>query len=245
MLSALQASLRFLPNVVIGTLVSFGTDAVLHRWDAYRYVTIMLLISCVAPLLMALMDPAWSYWYMAFWGMLLLPFAGDGGFKLFQSDSKMCGADRTISSIHRWCLDHHGQLLGLGPISSRIDSQYCLPVRKFCRLGGDGCHLNQCIGCLIPFWRQTYTRVTGGLSCCILDTSRSRSAILLCRSDRAAWDRQDRAQERVINFSDKVMGLRVGTCQNRGTLMMILYGSWVGIGKIVVVSGSASYRSHS
>lgn len=83
LLSALQASLRFLPNVVIGTLISFGTDAVLHKWDAYRYVTTMLLISCVAPLLMALMDPTWSYWYMAFWGMLLLPFAGDGEFTLF------------------------------------------------------------------------------------------------------------------------------------------------------------------
>ena len=70
LLSALQASLRFLPNVVIGIMISFGTDAVLHKWDAYRYVTTMLLISCVAPLLMALMDPEWSYWYMAFWGML-------------------------------------------------------------------------------------------------------------------------------------------------------------------------------
>ena len=78
LLSAMQASLRFLPSIVVGVMISFGTDAVLHRWDAYHYVTVMCSISCVAPLLMALMKPTWSYWYMSFWSMLLLPFAGDG-----------------------------------------------------------------------------------------------------------------------------------------------------------------------
>ena len=74
-------------------MISFGTDAVLHKWDAYRYVTTMLLISCIAPLLMALMDPEWSYWYMAFWGMLLLPFAGDGEFTLLSSDRELRSAN--------------------------------------------------------------------------------------------------------------------------------------------------------
>jgi hypothetical protein len=78
LLSAMQASLRFLPSIVVGVMISFGTDAVLHRWDAYHYVTVMCSISCIAPLLMALMKPTWSYWYMSFWSMLLLPFAGDG-----------------------------------------------------------------------------------------------------------------------------------------------------------------------
>ncbi|KAG9953911.1 integral membrane protein, partial [Aureobasidium melanogenum] len=76
-LSALQASLRYLPNVVVGTLISFGTDAVLHKWSTYRYLMIMSIISAIAPLLMSLMNPHWPYWYMAFWAMAFLPFAND------------------------------------------------------------------------------------------------------------------------------------------------------------------------
>jgi len=35
------------------------------------------LISCSAPLIMALIDPAWPYWYAAFWAVLLSPISAD------------------------------------------------------------------------------------------------------------------------------------------------------------------------
>ena len=77
-LSALQASLRFLPNVIVGTCISFGTDATLHKWSTYVYVNIMGGVFAISPIFMALMKPQWPYWYMAFWGMFMLPFAYDG-----------------------------------------------------------------------------------------------------------------------------------------------------------------------
>ncbi|WPH00642.1 general substrate transporter, protein [Acrodontium crateriforme] len=77
LLSALQSSIRFLPNIIIGTLISIGTEAVLHKWNTYYYVLAMSGIATVAPLLMGLMKIEWSYWYMAFWAMSLLPFAND------------------------------------------------------------------------------------------------------------------------------------------------------------------------
>lgn len=77
-LSALQASLRFLPEIIIGAVNSFGTDALLHKVSTYRFVMTLSIGSVIAPLLMALMRPEWSYWYMEFWAMILLPIAADG-----------------------------------------------------------------------------------------------------------------------------------------------------------------------
>ncbi|KAK6001680.1 hypothetical protein QM012_002170 [Aureobasidium pullulans] len=108
-LSALQASLRYLPNVIVGTLISFGTDAVLHKWSTYRYLMVMSIISAVAPLLMSLMNPSWPYWYMAFWAMAFLPFANDVLFIVAAlvitdsfSDSKQALAGSILNTVYQF-----------------------------------------------------------------------------------------------------------------------------------------------
>ncbi|KAJ8603665.1 hypothetical protein MRB53_042100 [Persea americana] len=72
-ITALQAAIRFLPDIIVYTATSFGADAVLHRWSTYSFVLATSAISAISPLFMSLMRPEWSYWYMEFWAMVFLP----------------------------------------------------------------------------------------------------------------------------------------------------------------------------
>ncbi|KAL8721628.1 MAG: hypothetical protein Q9225_001717 [Loekoesia sp. 1 TL-2023] len=76
-LSSLQTALRFLPNVVSGAAFNICTGFYAHKFQAGYLVSITTLLSSLAPLLMALTNPTWSYWYTAFWAMLILPVSAD------------------------------------------------------------------------------------------------------------------------------------------------------------------------
>ncbi|KAJ5333014.1 uncharacterized protein N7506_006797 [Penicillium brevicompactum] len=76
-LSAFQAALRFLPNVIIGILLNVGTGLLVHRLHADHLVLVSTFLSAGSPLLMAVIDPSWSWWYCAFWAVLLGPLSAD------------------------------------------------------------------------------------------------------------------------------------------------------------------------
>ncbi|RAH75713.1 aminotriazole resistance protein [Aspergillus aculeatinus CBS 121060] len=76
-LSGFQSALRFLPNVVIGVLLNLGTGLLVHRVHANHLVLVSSLLSAGSPLLMAIIDPQWSWWYCAFWAVLLSPLSAD------------------------------------------------------------------------------------------------------------------------------------------------------------------------
>lgn len=75
--TALGASLRLLPNLLMGTLINLATGFVVHRVAATYAVLISSGLCAGAPLLMALVNPDWPYWYAAFFAQLLVPFSGD------------------------------------------------------------------------------------------------------------------------------------------------------------------------
>ncbi|KAL8377832.1 hypothetical protein RB595_008492 [Gaeumannomyces hyphopodioides] len=75
--SSLTASLFLLPNVVVGTALSLMTGVFVHRLSA-RWLTGGSSLLCAAsPLLMALVEPAWSYWHGQFWAQVLVPVSAD------------------------------------------------------------------------------------------------------------------------------------------------------------------------
>ncbi|BDD58358.1 hypothetical protein MAP00_003641 [Monascus purpureus] len=76
-LSGFQSALRFLPNVIIGVLLNLGTGLLVHRVHANHLVLVSSLLSAGSPLLMAIIDPQWSWWYCAFWAVLLSPLSAD------------------------------------------------------------------------------------------------------------------------------------------------------------------------
>jgi MFS family permease len=75
--SALDASLRLLPNLLFGIVINLVTGFVVHRVPATYAVLISSGLCAGAPLIMALIDPAWPYWYAAFFAQLLAPMSGD------------------------------------------------------------------------------------------------------------------------------------------------------------------------
>lgn len=77
-LSPLQTSLRFLPSVVTGAILNVSTGLFAHKVRADYLVIASTLLSGAAPLLMALINPTWPYWYSAFWAMLVSPLSCDG-----------------------------------------------------------------------------------------------------------------------------------------------------------------------
>ncbi|KAI4240100.1 MAG: hypothetical protein L6R40_005339 [Gallowayella cf. fulva] len=76
-LSALQASLRFVPGLVVGFCLNVATGLLVHKVPAHYLVIITTFICAGSPLLMALINPKWSYWYAAFWSMVLYPVSAD------------------------------------------------------------------------------------------------------------------------------------------------------------------------
>ena len=76
-LSALQASLRILPSLLVGTLLNLSTGLLIDRLPVFAVVLVALILNAGAPLLMAVISPQWPYWYDAFFAQLLAPISAD------------------------------------------------------------------------------------------------------------------------------------------------------------------------
>ncbi|KAE8444102.1 hypothetical protein EG329_000884 [Mollisiaceae sp. DMI_Dod_QoI] len=75
--SALGASMRILPSLLVAFFVQLTTGLIVHRTTPYLLVLTCLCLSTGAPLLMAFISPHWPYWYAAFPAQLLAPVACD------------------------------------------------------------------------------------------------------------------------------------------------------------------------
>jgi MFS family permease len=75
--STLFTSLRLLPNLLVGTVINLTVGLFVEKLPARWLVVVSSGLCAGAPLLMALVDPKWSYWYMEFWAQMLAPLSGD------------------------------------------------------------------------------------------------------------------------------------------------------------------------
>ena len=66
MLSATQASIRFLPAPAVGVLMNILMGLIIHRVRANWAILIATAISCISPILTAVMRPQDSYWEYVF-----------------------------------------------------------------------------------------------------------------------------------------------------------------------------------
>ncbi|KAF2132451.1 MFS general substrate transporter [Dothidotthia symphoricarpi CBS 119687] len=75
--SALGASLRILPALVMAVLTNISMGYFVNRLPVMWVVLISSALSAISPLLMAVVDPEWPYWYMAFIAQILQPLSPD------------------------------------------------------------------------------------------------------------------------------------------------------------------------
>ncbi|OJZ85210.1 hypothetical protein ASPFODRAFT_61887 [Aspergillus luchuensis CBS 106.47] len=76
-LSVFSTSVRFIPVTVMGVLTSLVTGMILHRVRADSLINWATILSSLSPLLIAIINPAWTYWRSAFFAMCLNPIAAD------------------------------------------------------------------------------------------------------------------------------------------------------------------------
>ncbi|RKK30932.1 hypothetical protein BFJ66_g16083 [Fusarium oxysporum f. sp. cepae] len=76
-LSAVDAGIRILPSTVVGLGLNLMTGLIVHKIPAVWLVAASSLLSSGSPLLMAVINPSWSYWVGAFFAQILLPFSID------------------------------------------------------------------------------------------------------------------------------------------------------------------------
>ncbi|EPS36792.1 hypothetical protein H072_9687 [Dactylellina haptotyla CBS 200.50] len=76
-LSALQTSIRIIPSLIVGAIAQLCTGLLIHRTSAFTLVLTSLIISSAGPLLMALINVKWPYWYDAFFAQLVSPVSAD------------------------------------------------------------------------------------------------------------------------------------------------------------------------
>ncbi|KAL2883977.1 hypothetical protein SGCOL_000615 [Colletotrichum sp. CLE4] len=79
-ISALQSSLRFLPHVVMGTLVNIAAAWLVSRIKVQTLGTVSAVITAAAPILMATVSLDENYWFAPFWAMVLSPVNADALF---------------------------------------------------------------------------------------------------------------------------------------------------------------------
>ena len=75
--SALRASLQLLPSMILGATLNLTAALFVDRIPIIYITVISSMLCAVAPLLMALIDPAWPYWYAAFPAQILEPLSAD------------------------------------------------------------------------------------------------------------------------------------------------------------------------
>ncbi|KAL3469812.1 major facilitator superfamily domain-containing protein [Aspergillus californicus] len=76
-LSALGASIRILPSLIIGVLLNLAIGLFVHKIPAFWLVSVTSLLCAGSPLLMAVVQPTWPYWGNAFVAQLLQPISFD------------------------------------------------------------------------------------------------------------------------------------------------------------------------
>ncbi|KXH46338.1 major facilitator superfamily transporter [Colletotrichum simmondsii] len=79
-ISALQSSLRFLPHVVMGTLVNIAAAWLVSRIKVQTLGAVSAVITAAAPILMATVSLDGYYWFAPFWAMVLSPVNADALF---------------------------------------------------------------------------------------------------------------------------------------------------------------------
>ncbi|TVY38314.1 putative MFS-type transporter [Lachnellula subtilissima] len=107
-LSAIQTSLRFLPQAVIGLGISLLTGWLVKYVPAAILVLCSAIITAVCPILMTTIDPTWSYWRSSFFALICIPICADVLFtvanlliiSLFPDDHGLAGGVfNTVSNI--------------------------------------------------------------------------------------------------------------------------------------------------
>ena len=102
-MSPLTAALRFLPNVLLGLVTTLTIRFIVHRVLGSILAVVANLISAIAPLLMAIVNPDWLWWWCVFWAVLLSPICADGERPLLRKRTRDWRSVLTLTKTIQSC----------------------------------------------------------------------------------------------------------------------------------------------
>ncbi|KAF1361752.1 MFS general substrate transporter [Lizonia empirigonia] len=73
----LTTSIYLLPNLATGVVLQILVGTFVHKVPALYLVSISAIICSTSPLFMAVLNPSWNYFYLAFWARAFAPFSAD------------------------------------------------------------------------------------------------------------------------------------------------------------------------
>jgi hypothetical protein len=132
--------LRFIPNVLIGMILNLSTGLLVHRIRADYLILFTSFLCAGSPLLMAIIHPDWSWWYCAFWAVLLGPLSADGASPSLPPTGIPNLAD-FLSNLHGGKSNNHRCLQPDNTSSRRRCLQHRGSIRKFSWHHDHGHHL--------------------------------------------------------------------------------------------------------
>lgn len=73
----MTTSLYLLPNLLVGVCINLCVGIFVDRIPTRWLVVVSSFLCSLAPFIMALVNPSWSYWYLEFWAQIFAPMSGD------------------------------------------------------------------------------------------------------------------------------------------------------------------------
>jgi len=140
LLSPKQASIRFLPNVIIGVILNATTGLFVQHARVDYLLTIASIFATLSPILLALTEPIWPYWYAEFWSMLLVPVSVDG--RSFKTRTCFSQLTQMRSNVYHRTPYYCGCLPTEDSCPCGSNLQHCISIWIYRR---HGCHG----GCII------------------------------------------------------------------------------------------------
>lgn len=73
-----EASFQLLPNVITGFIINPATGLFVQHFTCYKLLAWVSIVATISPIVMALIDPGWSFWVASCWAVAIAPTSIDG-----------------------------------------------------------------------------------------------------------------------------------------------------------------------
>ncbi|KZM26185.1 uncharacterized protein EKO05_0000435 [Ascochyta rabiei] len=165
----LTTSLYLLPNLATGVLLNVLVGTFVHKIPALYLVSISAVICSISPLLMAVMDPSWNYFYLAFWAQVCAPFSADVLFTvgLIIVSDNFLERDQALAGAVFNMVAQFGMSLGMG--SCQVVALGVIGSDKSSNDGGSG-HGDSSTHDpreLLKGYRASFWTMFGYMLCCV------------------------------------------------------------------------------
>jgi hypothetical protein len=166
----LTTSLYLLPNLATGVLLNILVGTFVHRIPALYLVAGSAAVCSLSPLFMALLDPGWNYFSLAFWAQVFAPFAADVLFTvgLIVVSGSFPEREQALAGAVFNTVAQFGMSLGMGSCQVVALGVIGTDERKSGAADGHGSAGSEDPKELLKGYRASFWTMFGYMLCCVV-----------------------------------------------------------------------------